>query len=483
MVESRHGRDDALVEAARAGDRDALEDLLRRHLPLVRHLVRQALPDQAQVDDVVQDVMVRALRQLGTLQSPGSFKPWLTAIAVHQIGTHRARGDLAAARTVPLEEALNRPDAASEVEGPAVLRVALKGQRLQVRHAALWLAADDRTVFSLWWLELIGELSRAEVAAALGVGPAHAGVRIQRMREQLEASRGIVAALEARPGCAELDEVVADWDGVPSPFWRKRAGRHVRSCPVCAQAAGDLVPTDRLLATLALLPVPAALGSAALAEILASGAKTTKGASAALGLVGRAAHAALAHPLTTAVGAAVLAVGVTVPATGWATAPQPAPAVAVGPPPRPGPQATTSAGSLPAGPVSLESTAAPGRYVAVSGDQGVLDTAAARQRATFEVVPGLADPACVSLRGAGGRYLRHQSFRLRLDPDEGTVLFHRDATFCGQDGLSGAGVSLESYNFPTFFLRRVGDQLFVDQFDGSGAFRADSSFLVRPPLG
>lgn len=491
MVQPRQRSDDALVEAARSGDRDALEELLRRHLPLVHHLVRQALPDQAQVDDVVQDVMVRALRQLGSLKSPGSFKQWLTAIAVHQIGTHRSRRDLAAARTAPLEEALDRPDAAADVEGPAVLRVTLTGQRRQVRHAARWLAADERTVFSLWWLELIGELSRADVAAALGVGVAHAGVRIQRMREQLEAGRGIVAALEARPGCDLLDQVVADWDGVPSPFWRKRIGRHVRSCPVCAQAAGDLVPADRLLPTLALLPVPIALGSAVLAKIVAS-ASSGGGTPVALSLAGwagRAAQAALAHPMATAVGAAVLAVGVTVPATGWATAPQPAPAVAIGPPPRPGPavprassQASVQAWSLPTGPVSLESTAAPGRYVAVSNDQGVLDTAAARQRATFEVVPGLADRACVSLRGADGRYLRHMSFRLRLVVDEGTVLFRRDATFCSHAGLGGAGVSLESYNYPSFFLRRVGDQLWIDEFDGSGDFRADSSFLVRPPL-
>ncbi|MGK5683534.1 sigma-70 family RNA polymerase sigma factor [Actinoplanes sp. URMC 104] len=478
MAHGRHGGDEAVVVAARAGDREAWNELARRHLPVVYNLVRRVLHDDAQVDDVVQDVMVRALRQLGDLRSPGSFRAWLTAIAVHQIGTHLARENLRAGRTVPWGTAVDGPDAGAEVEGPAVLRSALAAQRHQARQAARWLAGDEHTVYALWWLELIGELTRADVAAALGVGVAHAGVRIQRMREQLEAGRAIVAALEAVPGCDALGEVAAGWDGSPSPYWRKRLGRHVRSCPVCARATGALVPADRLLVSLALAPVPIALAGA----VLVKGAATW---------AARVAQAAAVHPLAAVAGAGALVVGVTVPVTGWVTAPRPAPAVAVAPAQRPGPvqpQPGSSAVPLAAGPVSLESAAAPGRYVAVAGDQGVLAAvgpssgAADRRRATLEVAAGLADPACVSLRGPDGRYLRHSSFRLRLSPDEGTVLFRRDATFCPRAGFVAGGVSLESYNYRTFFLRRVGDQLWIDQFDGTDAFRADSSFVVRPPL-
>ncbi|WP_250008222.1 sigma-70 family RNA polymerase sigma factor [Actinoplanes sp. M2I2] len=492
MVRPGQADDDAVVRAARAGDRDARDELARRHLPMVYHLVRQVLHDEAEVDDVVQDVMVRALRQLGDLRSPGSFRAWLTTVAVHQIGTHRARASLAARRSAPLTEAAGRPDAGAEVEGPALLRAALTQQRRQVRQAARWMGPDERTAFSLWWLELIGELTRAEVAAALGVGVAHAGVRIQRSREQLELSRAIVAALEALPGCDVLGDVVADWDGAPSPYWRKRIGRHVRSCPVCARAAGELVPADRLLPTLALLPVPIALAAAVLAKTAGGGAAVMASPAATVSGVSKwasgAVHAATAHPLAAVVGAGFLAVGVTVPATGWATAPQPVPAVAVVP--RPGPVVPlpgSSARPPVIGPVSLESAGLAGSYVTVAGDQGVLaavgpsSAPADRQQATLRAVAGLADPACVSLRGPDGRYLRHSSFRLRLSPEEGTVLFRRDATFCGRAGFVAGSVSLESFNYRTFFLRRVGDELWIDQFDGSDT-RADGSFFVRPPL-
>jgi hypothetical protein len=145
------------------------------------------------------------------------------------------------------------------------------------------------------------------------------------------------------------------------------------------------------------------------------------------------------------------------------------------------------AGGLRTGRVSLESATSAGRFVAVAGDRGVLATigpasdAAARERTTLIAEAGLADASCFSFRRPDGRYLRHSSFRLRLSPDEGTVLFRRDATFCGRDGFVEDSVSLESYNYRGFFLRHIGDQLWIDQFDGSDAFRDESSFRVRPP--
>ncbi|MBM2619372.1 sigma-70 family RNA polymerase sigma factor [Actinoplanes sp. LDG1-06] len=477
MIQARRDTDD-IVRAARAGDREALDELARRYLPIVYHLVRPVV-DAGQVDDVVQDIMVRALRQLGDLKSPAKFRSWLTVIAVHEIGTHAARERRTSGRAASLGLAVDRPDAAADVEGPAVLRVELDEQRRQVRHAAQWMGPAERTVFALWWLELIGELTRAEVAVGLGVGVPHAGVRIQRMREQLETGRGIVAALEAVPGCDLLGEVVAGWDGIPGPYWRKRIGRHVRSCPVCTRTARPLVPADRLLPALLLLPVPVALASATLAKTAGvTPAVTTGVAQWAGGVV----QAAVAHPLAAAIGAGVLAVGVTVPATGWATAPAL-------------PHRTGSGSSQPGaasplrtGPVSLESVAAPGRYVTVFGEDGALEpvgpasAAADRERATLRAVPGLADPSCISLIAPDNRYLRHSSFRLQLGADEGTVLFRGDATFCGRTGSVTGSVSLESFNYRGFYLRRVGDQLWIDQSDGSDPFRTDSSFFARPPL-
>ncbi len=484
-----------LVVAARAGNRGALDDLLRRHLPLVYNLARQAIGPGPDVDDVVQDIMLRALRQLPALRSADSFRPWLAAIAVRQIGTHLARADASARRTAALDEVIGRPDAGADVEGPALIRAELATQRRQVRHAARWLAAEDRTLLSLWWLETAGELSRTETAAALGVSVAHAGVRIQRMGDQLELSRSIVAALEAVPGCDRLGAVVADWNGVPGSFWRKRIARHTRSCPVCARAADGMIATDRLLAGLVLFPVPAALTAAVLTKGTFGGTAAAVPAAASKGwflkVVG-------AHPVATSVtAAAAVALAVAaVTAIGLSTPDSPAPAVIAAPPDGSGPGTGPASSRPSAAPdplkprqVSLQSPDAGGKYVTV-GDAfaalavvGPTSNAALRGRATFRSVPGLGGGAdCVSFRAADGRYLRHQEFRLRLSQDDRTVLFRRDATFCPRNAATAGAVTLESFNYRGFYLRHVGNELWVDQSDGSAGFRATSTFVIRPPL-
>jgi hypothetical protein len=138
--------------------------------------------------------------------------------------------------------------------------------------------------------------------------------------------------------------------------------------------------------------------------------------------------------------------------------------------------------------VSLESADEPGLFVTTAGGLGVLtpigssSTDAARHQATFTVVTGLADANCFSFRFQDGRYLRHAYWRLRLNPNQGTRLFRGDATFCVRTGAAADSVSLESSNYPGWFLHHRGDELWVDHSDGSAAFRAQSSFRTRAGL-
>ena len=498
--------DTAIVVAAQAGDPKALDDLVTAYLPLVYTIVRRALGGHADADDVVQDVMLRALRQLRDLRAPESFRPWLAAIAVRQVGTHLQREQLAAERTTALDEATEVPDADADFEGLALLHAELSGQRRQVVRASRWLDAEDRVLLSLWWLETAGELTRSEMAATLGVAVAHAGVRVQRMRNHLDVSRAVVAALDATPGCTALSAAVAGWDGRPGPLWRKRIGRHTRSCVVCARAAAELMPAERLLIGAALLPVPTMLAALLTKSALsgagsAGSAGATSGASAAsvgaagkAGFVGPLVHAVGTHPFVAAVTAGALAVAA-VTTTTWPSPEPSAPAVIAAPAVAPlvGPAATptarpTVAAALSTGPRSLEAVNATGRFIAVAAFEGWLASVGPgsanpdRERATFEVIPGFADPTCVSLRTWDGWYLRHSSWRLRTSMDQGSEQFRADSTFCARPGSAPGSVSLEASNYPGWFLRHRDDELWVDRSDGSAAFHADSSFFTRAPL-
>ncbi|MFI9150151.1 sigma-70 family RNA polymerase sigma factor [Streptomyces sp. NPDC053367] len=245
----------ALVKAAQQGDRRAQQELVTAYLPLVYNIVGRALDGHADVDDVVQETMIRALGGLGSLRDPAGFRSWLVAIAMNRVRS-RHRDHHAA-----LHEAYDVPDPGADFEALTILRLGLSGQRREVAEAARWLDPDDRELLALWWLEAAGRLTRAEVAAAMELTPQHTAVRVQRMKERLEAARLVVRALATVPRCVLLDDLVASWDGVPSALWRKRLARHTRDCTVCGGLGTGLAPAEGLLVGLALVPLGATLAA------------------------------------------------------------------------------------------------------------------------------------------------------------------------------------------------------------------------------
>ena len=260
----RVGPDPALVAAARSGDQQALDTLVAECLPLVYNIVGRALDGHDDVDDVVQETLLRVVRGLGELRDPAAFRSWLVAIAVRQVRDREVARSTAWHRLTDLDAAEPVADPASDFAALTILRLGLTDQRREIAEATRWLDGDDRTLLALWWLEETGDIGRTELADALGLSRQHAAVRVQRMKEQLETSRTVVRALGAIRSageCARLRDVTEGWDGVPSPLWRKRFARHVRGCGDCGRRASVLMPMDRLLSGLPLLPVPLPLAA------------------------------------------------------------------------------------------------------------------------------------------------------------------------------------------------------------------------------
>ncbi|MFE6175677.1 sigma-70 family RNA polymerase sigma factor [Streptomyces sp. NPDC056464] len=246
----------ALVNAARSGDPEAQDALVSAYLPLVYNIVGRALNGSVDVDDVVQETMLRALDALGGLRSPESFRSWLVAIAMNQVRAHWHDRQSAPGG---VEEAEDLADPGADFVDLTLVQLQLSGQRQETARATRWLEPDDRGLLSLWWLECAGELTRTEVAAALELSPQHTAVRVQRMKAQLEAARVVVRALDARPRCEELQGLLASWDSRPSALWRKRIARHARGCARCSGLWSGLLPAEGLLAGLALVAAAPAL--------------------------------------------------------------------------------------------------------------------------------------------------------------------------------------------------------------------------------
>ncbi|MEV0477444.1 RNA polymerase sigma factor, partial [Streptomyces prunicolor] len=377
----RSGPDAGLVTAACAGDRQALDHLLTQCLPLVYNIVGRALNGHADVDDVVQETLLRMVRGLPKLRDPAAFRSWLVAITIRQV---RDREQIRAAdrdRRAHLEDAETITDPALDFAGLTILRLGLTEQRREVVEATRWLDPDDQELLSLWWLEETGELERADLAGALGLSDRHASVRVQRMKKQMEVSRVVVRALVAEPRCAELDETASTWDGTPSALWRKRFARHIRGCGVCQGLDEGLLPMDRLLSGLPLVAVPARFDVSRILDAVPTsvpsghggarrrhgrrsgriGGKQLVGGSAAVAVV---VVAALVAPRLTGGSSATTAVASPAPVVSVTPSPTPSASPSASPSPSPTPKAKPS-------PSPSKHTAAAPAHIASGAKKGV----------------------------------------------------------------------------------------------------------------
>lgn len=90
MSSTADGGENALVEAARAGDRSAFEQLYRAHVGRVYGLCLRLSGDPTEAQDCAQDTFVKAWRSLDSFRGNSRFGTWLHRIAVnHTLGRHR----------------------------------------------------------------------------------------------------------------------------------------------------------------------------------------------------------------------------------------------------------------------------------------------------------------------------------------------------------------------------------------------------------
>ena len=468
-----------MVRGAQDGDVQAVRTLVADNLPLVYTLVVRAAGPTVDVEDVLTRTVLLVAAGMPGMAEADNFRPWLLGTALRFLWTAE--------------------EAAGNVRGrdnwPVLVPVDQSDQREEATAAVRWLVADDREVLSMWWLEASGELGREEVIAACGLSPAQAGNRIRQIEARFEDARTAIRTLGATPPCMPLAALLQHWDRRPSDRQRRQIARHATDCPNCSARAGDLIPADRLLRGTPLLTPPPALVEALLTRCERTTAPAaSSGAGTVVDRVRRTVTlpwvATSARIIAGAVAVALLIMTLLAYADSRKDRSEPAGLRRTGAATQPvvqAPQSAPPTGNRTlelSGARSLRSVANSDRYVQVVNDLAFVvpvsrsSSAVIRRAATFAVVTGLADPACRSFRDASGRYLRHFRFRLRLDPDDKSALFRKDATFCPRAGTTAQSVSLQSINYPDRYLHLRGDELWIDKSDGTAGFLTTSSFDV-----
>ncbi|MFI1993631.1 AbfB domain-containing protein [Actinoplanes sp. NPDC020271] len=94
---------------------------------------------------------------------------------------------------------------------------------------------------------------------------------------------------------------------------------------------------------------------------------------------------------------------------------------------------------------------------------GASSSASDRADSTFTVRAGLGNSGCVSLESVNypGYFIRHQNFEIKLNRQDRSDLFAQDATFCPITIRSGAALALRSINYPKRFVTESDGRLFL----------------------
>jgi RNA polymerase sigma-70 factor, ECF subfamily len=166
--------DAACVAAARVGDRAAFGQLYQRYAGMVHGVLLAKVP-VGDVDDLVQDVFIRALRRLSTLRDNARFGAWLAAITRNVAHDYHRR-------SLPVEPL---PEDASDQESS---RGTPGGNQdcpsAEILQALMSLSEVYRETLIL---RLVEGMTGPEIAARTGMTHGSVRVNLCRGMEQLRA--------------------------------------------------------------------------------------------------------------------------------------------------------------------------------------------------------------------------------------------------------------------------------------------------------
>lgn len=270
--------DAELVSRVLAADREAFALVYDRYGPRLYDFAYSMLRHREDAADAVADSFVLFAERLTQLRDPDRLRPWLYAIVRSEcLRRLKARKRIAYGDE---EQLIEMADDAITPE-QAAERAAL--QKL-VWDAAAGLADRDRALLDL---HLRQGLEGAELGEAMGVSAANAYVMLNRLRSQVDRSLGaLLIARLGRDDCAELDDLLADWDGTFSPLIRKRVARHVEKCEICGERRRRILSPWMLLAGVPMFAAPLGLRDRVLNDTQLVAAHTVPGGPAAPTTVG-----------------------------------------------------------------------------------------------------------------------------------------------------------------------------------------------------
>lgn len=257
--------DEALLDAARAGDKGALEGLLKRYQQKVYRFGMKMCRHPQDAEDVVQETLMAAARTVQSFRGSSSVTTWLYAIARNSCRKMRRKSKFAPDREESLDEDRGRQGATLQVADP----------RRSPEDAAVAVEVEAALKEAIWSLDPkyrevlvlrdVEGLTAPEVAEVLGLGVAAVKSRLHRARSAVRERVAPVlgapeAASEPQPSCPDLVEMFSRYlEDEISPEQCAQMEKHLEDCRHCQGACSALkrtlalcrdAPQPKLTATL-----------------------------------------------------------------------------------------------------------------------------------------------------------------------------------------------------------------------------------------
>jgi RNA polymerase sigma-70 factor (ECF subfamily) len=233
-----------LIDAARSGDRGALDALVTRYEPHVYRFGMTMCHDVDDARDVLQDTFLAMVRSLKSFRADSSLSTWLYAIA-HHACIKRRRRRASAPRHV---ESLDRLDESHRdrlpASGPNPEAAAMSRELRTALEAAIRALEPPQRVVLL--LRDVEGLSAPAAAEALGVSVAAVKSRLHRARLAVRAALAPLLGTHApvSPRTDHCPDVLAalsrHLDGDLSAQDCAAMESHLDRCPSCRTACASL---------------------------------------------------------------------------------------------------------------------------------------------------------------------------------------------------------------------------------------------------
>jgi RNA polymerase sigma-70 factor, ECF subfamily len=269
--------DQELLERARSGRKDALEELLARHQSQVYRFGMKMCRDPEDAKDVLQDTLLSVARNVRDFRGASSVSTWLYTIARSFCVKKRRKGKFA-----PKDAASPLQGDAERVADPGASADEALASKQVERALEVAIASLEPKYREVLLLRDVEGLTAPEVARVTGASVQAVKSRLHRARLAVRAEiaplLGIPTGLPAAPGtCPDVLALFSSHlEGDVSADVCAEMERHIEACRRCKGACDSLKSTLSLCRTSTpAAPIPSAVQASvrnALKTLLSDGA-------------------------------------------------------------------------------------------------------------------------------------------------------------------------------------------------------------------